>query len=107
MRPRCSTVEQELARLAGRQHGIVTRPELLAAGVSAAGIQRRIRKGTLHPEYPGVYRVGHKAPSVEPRYMAAVKACGEGAVLSGRAAAHLFSLINGPPPPPEVTTRGW
>jgi hypothetical protein len=35
--------------------------------------------------------------------MAAVKACGEGAVLSGRAATHLLGLLKGPPPPPEVT----
>ena len=35
--------------------------------------------------------------------MAAVKACGEGAVLSGRAAAYLLGLVKGRPPPPEVT----
>jgi Transcriptional regulator, AbiEi antitoxin len=107
MRPQCSTVEQLLARVSGRQHGVVTRAELLAAGVSEAGIQRRVRKGTLHVEHPGVYRVGHRAPSVEARYLAGVRACGEGALLSGRAAAYLLSLIKGPPPAPEVTTRTW
>src|SRR4051794_29264822 len=35
--------------------------------------------------------------------MAAVKACGNGAKLSGAAAAHLFRLTKGPAPPPEVT----
>lgn len=35
--------------------------------------------------------------------MAAVLACGGGALLSGRAAAHLLSLLKGPAPPPEVT----
>ena len=35
--------------------------------------------------------------------MAAVLACGEGAVLSYRAAAHLLGLLRGAPPPPEVT----
>ena len=34
--------------------------------------------------------------------MAAVKACGEGALLCGRAAAWLWGLIRGAPPPPEV-----
>ena len=38
--------------------------------------------------------------------MAAVKACGEGAVLSGLAAAHLLGLLKGPAPPPEVTAPG-
>ena len=56
-------------------------------------------------EYPGGYRVGHRAPSREARYLAAVKACGPGAVLSGGAAAHLHGLIKGRPPPPEVTAR--
>jgi hypothetical protein len=29
-------------------------------------------------------RVGHRAPSLEARYMAVVRACGDGALLSGR-----------------------
>ncbi len=56
-------------------------------------------------EFPGVYRVGHAAPSVLARYTAAVKACGPGAVLSGLAAAHLLELLKGKAPEPEVTTR--
>ena len=35
--------------------------------------------------------------------MAAVMACGEGAVLSGRAAGYLLGLLKGPAPAPEVT----
>ena len=35
--------------------------------------------------------------------MAAVKACGRGALLSGLAAAYLLGLIKGQAPPPEVT----
>ena len=50
--------------------------------------------------------MGHRAWSVEARYMAAVKACGDGAVLSGLAAAHLLGLLKGPAPPPEVTAPG-
>jgi hypothetical protein len=105
MDPQSSTVEQKLARISRSQHGIATRPELLAAGLTADEIRGRVRKGLLLREYPGVYRVGHRAPSVEARYLAAVRACGEGAVLSGRAAAYLLSLLKGQPPPPEVTTR--
>jgi very-short-patch-repair endonuclease len=44
------------------------------------------------------------APSREARYLAAVKACGDRALLSGRAAAHLWRLTKGPPPQPEVIT---
>ena len=103
MRHQVTTVEREIARIAGRSHGVVTRVELLTAGISEGEIARRVRKGLLIPEYRGVYRVGHAAPSVEARYMAAVRAGGPRAVLSGRAAAHRWGLFRGAPPPPEVT----
>jgi hypothetical protein len=83
---------------------VVTRAQLLAAGLSVKGITGRLRKKALVRVHPGVYRVGHRAPSVEARYLAAVLACGDGALLSGLAAAHLWGLIKGPAPAPEVTT---
>jgi very-short-patch-repair endonuclease len=73
--------------------------------VSPAGLSRRFHKGALLVEFRGVYRVGHRAPSVEARYLAAVLACGERALLSGLAAAHLHRLLKGSPPEPEVTVR--
>jgi len=98
-------VEEKVARIATRAHGVATRPELLRAGVTLTEIRQRLRNGALIQEHPGVYRVGHRAPSLEARYLAAVKACGDGALLSGRAAGHLYGLLRGPAPPPEVTTR--
>ncbi len=77
----------------------------MRAGVSRHEIARRIADGSLIPVHRGIYRVGHIAPGRESRYMAAVLACGDGAVLSGLAAAHLLGLIKGPPPEPEVTAR--
>ena len=105
MAPKSTTVERVLARLASRAHGVVTRRQLLDAGVTAAEIRQRLENGSLLREYRGAYRVGHKAPSTEARYLAAVRACGEGAALSGPAAAHLYGLIRGAPPRPEVTIR--
>jgi Transcriptional regulator, AbiEi antitoxin len=104
MRAHTGTVEQVMARIASKAHGVVTRGELLRAGITRRQIQERLRKGALVVEFPGVYRVGHRAPSREARYLAAVRACGAGAVLSGRAAAHLWGLIQCAVPPPEVTT---
>ena len=52
--------------------------------------------------FRGVYRVGHTAPSLEAHYLAAVKACGDGALLSGPAAAHLLGLRKGAAPAAEV-----
>src|SRR3954452_17988495 len=103
MDPQVTTVEQVIARRASRAHGVVTRAELLAAGVTAEEVRGRLRSGALIRVHKGVYRVGHRAPNVEARYLAAVKACGPGAVLSGRAAAHLYGLVRGAAPVPEVT----
>jgi hypothetical protein len=104
MSPRSRTADQVLAELGTRDFGVVDRAQLLAVGVSDAQMKQRVRRGSLHPEFPGVYRVGHRAPSREARYLAAVRACGPGAVLSGRAAAHLWGILKGPAPMPEVTT---
>jgi hypothetical protein len=98
-------VEATLASLAGRSHGVVTRGQLLAAGITSDEIRHRLLLGALLREHRGVYRVGHRAPSVEARYLAAVLACGDAAVLSGRAAGHLWAILKGAAPPPEVTAR--
>jgi hypothetical protein len=99
-----STVEREMARIAGAAHGVVTRAQLLRAGISVDEIRYRLRTGALIPEFRGVYRVGHRAPSLEARYLAAVRACGDRALLAGRAAARLFDLIKRGAPPPELIT---
>jgi hypothetical protein len=98
------TVEQVIARIARGQHGVVTRKQLRAAGLSVTEIGDRLRKGALIAVHRGVYRVGHRAPSVEARYLAAVLACGEGALLAGRAAAWSLGLVKGDAPRPEVVS---
>ena len=90
--------------MAGAAHGVVTRAQLHRAGVTDAEIKQRLRIGALIRVHRGVYRVGHCAPSLGAHYMAAVLACGEQAVLSGRAAGYLLGLLRGSAPPPEVTT---
>jgi hypothetical protein len=103
MRGEWRTVEQLLDQMASQAYGVVTRIELLEAGVSSTGIERRVRKGLLIPQYRGVYRVGHTAPSVEATYLGAVKACGRAALLYGQAGAYLLGLVKTEPPPgPEV-----
>ena len=93
-----------MAAMAQTTHGVVTRARLLGSGVTDREIEQRLSTGALIRVHRGIYRVGHCAPSVEARYLAAVWACGERAVLSGRAAAYLLGLLKGSPPPPEVTT---
>lgn len=91
--------------MASRQKGLVTRSQLLRVGISRDAIKRRLRIGVLWRQYPGVYRVGHRAPNTEVLYLAAVLACGQRAQLSGPAAAYHLGLLKGAPPPPEVTAR--
>jgi hypothetical protein len=98
------TAQQVIAELARRSHGVVTWAELLRAGLSEDQIRQRIKSGVLICVFPGVYRVGHRAPSVEAHYMAAAMACGKGAALRNKAAGHLWGLIKGPAPMPEVLT---
>lgn len=75
--------------------------------MSPAEIKRRIRNGALIRIYRGVFRVGHVAPSTEAAYLAAVKACGDGALLAGLPAAHLLGIVRRKPPRIEVTTGSY
>jgi hypothetical protein len=102
MREQSRTLVQKVVALASKQHGAVTREQLLAVGLSSSAIGRWVEKGLLIPQYRGVYRLGHTAPSTEATYMAAVLAAGDGAALAGRAAGHLMRLLKGAAPPPEV-----
>jgi very-short-patch-repair endonuclease len=79
-------------RLVRRQHGVVTRRQLLGLGYSRHAIAHRLDVGRLHPVYPGVYAVGRPDLTRHGRWMAAVLACGEGAVLSHGSAAALLRI---------------
>jgi very-short-patch-repair endonuclease len=80
-------------RLAAAQHGIVTRAQLLNAGVGPDTVDHWIKTGRLIKLHRGVFALGHLPPSPHARSMAAVMACGPGAVLSHRSAAQLWGLI--------------
>jgi very-short-patch-repair endonuclease len=92
--------------LAGRQHGIVTRQQLLALGFSSRSIEHRRKTGRLHLVARGVYAVGWPALDRRRRWMAAVLACGEDAVLSHRSAAALLGIGRELPGRIDVSVRG-
>lgn len=77
--------------LASRQHGVVARHQLAAAGVPVHVIDYRVRSGELSCLHRGVYRAGPVAAPYE-RHMAAVLACGGAGMLSHRSAAELLRL---------------
>lgn len=78
--------------LAARQHGAVSRGQLIALGLSAAAIDHRLAIGRLHRIHPAVYAVGRPELSRKGRWMAAVLVCGEGAMLSHESAAALWEI---------------
>jgi very-short-patch-repair endonuclease len=82
-----------IATIAGRQHGVVARWQLLDAGLTARQIKLRLRSGRLHQVHRGVYLVGHAVPTAHGRDMPALLACGSRAVLSHRSAAALWQLL--------------
>ncbi|HET7454372.1 MAG TPA: type IV toxin-antitoxin system AbiEi family antitoxin domain-containing protein [Solirubrobacterales bacterium] len=87
------TIDAGIAQIAARQHGVITAKQLAEVGLGRAAISERVSRGRLHRLHRGVYAVGHRAPSWHGRWMAAVLACGEGAVLSHHSAAALWKLL--------------
>jgi hypothetical protein len=79
--------DRVIKAIAARQHGVVARWQLLAAGVTRHQIELRLRNGRLHEIHRGVYLVGHRIPPPLAVEQAALLACGERAVLSHRSAA--------------------
>ena len=98
--------DNRIAQLAVSQHGVVTRAQLIAAGISSSAITRRVSSGALKRLYPCVYRAG---PVETPhcRAIAAVLACGTGAVLSHQSAGAAWELLAPLPAdaPIDVTVR--
>jgi predicted transcriptional regulator of viral defense system len=85
--------DRALAAVAGRQWGVVSVRQLRALGVGRSATTRRVQSGHLHRLYPGVYAVGHASLRPEGARLAAVLACGPGAVLSHRTAAAHWGLL--------------
>jgi very-short-patch-repair endonuclease len=83
-------LDEVIGALAGRQHGVVGRAQMLAAGLTVRAIDHRIQTGRLHLLYRGVYAVGHQVLSQRGRWMAATLATG--GVLSHRSAAALWGI---------------
>ncbi len=106
MRAERANTDVVLARLAARQHGVVSSRQLRTAGIDHRSISRRVQNGRLHRIHRGVYAVGHTNLSFEGRCMAAVLALGQCAVISHRSAAALWGLLPSPAGFVDVTVSG-
>jgi predicted transcriptional regulator of viral defense system/very-short-patch-repair endonuclease len=95
--------QQRLAVLAARQYGVVSSRQLVGLGYSRNAIRHAVATSRLHRAHRGVYAVGHSALSPHGRCLAAVLACGRGAVLSHESAGWLWGFLPRPPVRAEVT----
>lgn len=93
-----------VARLAARQHNLVTRAQAHRTGFTDSMIRRRIRTGRWERTRRGVYAVGGAPPTFEQTVMGAVLAAGETAAASHATAAVLWRLPIDPPDRIELTT---
>lgn len=99
------SLRQEISTIARRQHGHVTRKQLLALGMTDTMLHDWCRTGGLVRVHAGVYAVGYRRVEPVAVTMAAVLACGDGAVASHDSAAALYGWRRAPRIP-EVTTTG-
>ncbi len=113
--------------MAKRQHGLVSRAQLLGTGMHPDAIWRRLRNGEWEEALPNVYRVSGAPVTWLQSLMAACLWGGEDAVASHRAASALWGLdgfeegplertagkkhqlgvrfrVHQPPVPPHLTT---
>jgi very-short-patch-repair endonuclease len=86
--------DARVAAIASRQRGLIRTAQLHELGIGARGIQRRLARGALHRFHRGVYLVGHTAMAPLAAELAAVYACGTGAVLSHSSAASLWAILD-------------
>ncbi len=99
-------IDRAIAAVAARQHGNITRRQLLDFGLDDKAIARRVKAGRLFRVYPGVYAVGRRPATPLERASAAVLACGSGAALSHSSAMVLWGYWRQWERPFEVTIVG-
>ncbi len=78
--------------LAAEQHNVVSLAQLVSIGFTESAVWKAVRAGRLYRIHQGVYAVGRADLTARGHWMAAVLACGPGAVLSHAAAAALHGI---------------
>lgn len=84
----------EVDRVLGRQAGVITRVQALAAGMSRHAVYARLDSGRWQRLHTGVYAAYSGRPTRESMMWAAVLGAGPGAVLCHRSAAELYGLAD-------------
>jgi hypothetical protein len=103
MRDKLLTADVLIARIAARQHGVISAAQLRRCGLTRNAIAWRAQIGRLFPIHRGVYAVGHPGLTDHGRWKAATLALGPRAVLSHRSAAELWELLPHSDALPQLT----
>jgi len=101
-----SELPYALRDLARHQSGVVSRSQVLRAGLSKGVIKFRLSSGRWQPIYPGVYATFTGVPGRGARLWAGVLSAGPGAMLSHETAAELQRLADQPVETIHVTVPG-
>jgi very-short-patch-repair endonuclease len=104
---RTGRLNQAIAALARRQHGVVSRHQLRKLGLSDSAITARTESGYLQPLFRGTFAVGHSAINRQAHMLAAALTCGEGTVVSHGSAAELIGLWDKRPALVDVIPPNW
>jgi hypothetical protein len=104
-----AAADRRVAAVAGGRRGVLTAGELRECGLTPTAIDTRVRRGWLHRLHRGVYSIGHGQPQWEGTLLAAVLACGPGALLSHYSAAEVWGFVDrlGRVPDVTVAARGY
>jgi REase_MTES_1575 len=100
-----SETHHEMAKLAARQFGVVTREQLNGLNYSDDAIDRAVASGRLHAWHRSVFAVGHQSLSPHGLCMAAVLFRGNGALVSFQSAVWLWGLEKHLEIPVHVSVR--
>lgn len=92
-----------LDTILARQAGVISREQALAAGLSTDAVDHRLRLRRWRPLHPRVYLAADHRFDDEVKVRAALLWAGEGAVLSGVAAAWWLGMADALPPTVGVT----
>ncbi len=84
--------DQALASIAAKQYGVISRAQVLRAGVPEKALKRRVAAGGLRGCHRGVYVVTGTPRTFRGELLAACLAAGDHAVASHRAAGALWGL---------------
>ena len=90
--------------MAGEQHGLVTRAQATALGLTAPGLQRRVGSGAWERVQPGVFALRGTPDTTERALLAATLAAGGVAGVSHRAAAERWGQKRQQAAPREISS---